>query len=189
VNGRHARRDRALDVVVVDESDEFLTSIERGLKALGCSVWTARTFDEACHVVQSHLPSYVVSEMRVAGRHLADFIDDVRETVPVEQFVVATAYPSVAVAVKMTKWGVAGYLAKPTSAQAIVDTLAGAVDEVEAPEPTAAPTSQWPSLDRTIWEYLNQVHVLSGSMSEAARRLHLDRRSLRRMLAKYPPCR
>ena len=47
----------------------------------------------------------------------------------------------------------------------------------------------WPTLNRTIWEYLNQVYVSAGSMSEAARRLGLHRRSLRRMLAKYPPAR
>jgi ActR/RegA family two-component response regulator len=47
----------------------------------------------------------------------------------------------------------------------------------------------WPSLDRTIWEYINQVVVGAGTLSEAARRLGVDRRSLRRMLAKYPPSR
>jgi ActR/RegA family two-component response regulator len=45
----------------------------------------------------------------------------------------------------------------------------------------------WPSLDRAIWDYLNQVFLASGSMSEAARRLKVDRRSLRRMLGKQAP--
>jgi|SRR5580698_7986910 ActR/RegA family two-component response regulator len=43
------------------------------------------------------------------------------------------------------------------------------------------------SLDRVIWEYLNQVILEAGSISEAARRLRLDRTSLRRMLRKVPP--
>jgi ActR/RegA family two-component response regulator len=45
------------------------------------------------------------------------------------------------------------------------------------------------SLDRVIWEYLNQTILEAGSISEAARRLRLDRTSLRRMLRKIPPLR
>jgi ActR/RegA family two-component response regulator len=38
-----------------------------------------------------------------------------------------------------------------------------------------------------IWQYINDVYASAGSMSEAARRLGLDRRSLRRMLNRTPP--
>jgi ActR/RegA family two-component response regulator len=43
------------------------------------------------------------------------------------------------------------------------------------------------SLDRAIWEYLNQTLVETGSISAAARRLRVDRTSLKRMLRKEPP--
>lgn len=43
------------------------------------------------------------------------------------------------------------------------------------------------SLDRAIWEFLNQALIEAGSISEAARRLRLDRTSFKRMLRKVPP--
>src|SRR5262249_11958482 len=43
------------------------------------------------------------------------------------------------------------------------------------------------SLDRVIWEFINQAVLEAGSVSEAARRLQLDRTSLKRMLRKVPP--
>jgi ActR/RegA family two-component response regulator len=40
-----------------------------------------------------------------------------------------------------------------------------------------------------MWEVLNEAVETAGSVSGAARRLGLHARSLRRMLAKYPPSR
>ena len=78
--------------------------------------------------------------------------------------------------------GIAVYVAKPVTAEMVLAALGDGADWAQAP---ADPC--WPSLDRTIWEYINQVLVEAGSISEAARRLRIDRRSLRRMLAKHPP--
>ncbi len=43
------------------------------------------------------------------------------------------------------------------------------------------------SLDRAIWEFLIQTLREAGSIAGAARRLRLDRTSLKRMLRKVPP--
>ncbi|HXU61884.1 MAG TPA: two-component system response regulator, partial [Polyangia bacterium] len=99
---------------------------------------------------------------------------------------VVTAYPSVASAVQFTRMGFAGYLVKPASPEAVLSAVAGTPEPAEAADVSDL---EWPSLDRTIWEYLNQVHAWAGSLSAAARHLRIDRRSLRRMLAKYPPVR
>jgi two-component system response regulator RegA len=53
---------------------------------------------------------------------------------------------------------------------------------VEVPEATEHLT-----LDRAIWEFISQTVESAGTISEASRRLGLDRRSLRRMLSKYAP--
>ena len=127
-------------------------------------------------------PDYVISEARIGSRSLSEQLGAMAQVVPVGRFVVVTGWPSVAGAVYFTRQGVRGYFAKPAAPQLLVQTLKG--------EPAAACSADapaWPSLDRAVWEYLSQVYVSAGSISEAARRLGLDRRSLRRMLAKYPP--
>jgi two-component system response regulator RegA len=91
----------------------------------------------------------------------------------------------VATAVRAVRLGFDAYLAKPIDPRCIAGLLEGCGRPAAPVEPPD--TEAWPSLDRTIWELVNQVVAVSGSLSEAARRLGLDRRSLRRMLAKYPP--
>lgn len=174
-------------ILLIDEAETFLLSLAGELIKLGVEVSTARTFDAATGALEFKRPSYIVSELRVEGRWLADYIDEVAGRVPVQTFAVVTAYPSVATAVRFTRMGIAAYLAKPVFAGDLMDALpvqrfAGLSDAMG----TTVPLS-WPTLDRTIWEYISRTCAAAGSISEAARRLGLDRRSLRRMLAKHPP--
>jgi two-component system response regulator RegA len=186
VDSGRAKQASAASVLLIDESELSLRALARGLVDLGSNVWTARTFEAAHFILRTCAPSYVVSELRIEGRWLAEFVADVAAKVPIDRFVVATAYPSVATAVRFTRLGVAAYFAKPVSPQALLDGLA--TQAKPGPGASAAPEPfVWPTLDRTIWEYLSEVHASAGSISEAARRLGLDRRSLRRMLAKRPP--
>jgi ActR/RegA family two-component response regulator len=43
------------------------------------------------------------------------------------------------------------------------------------------------TLDRAVWEYIARTVETAGTLSGGARRLGIDRRSLKRMLKKYPP--
>jgi ActR/RegA family two-component response regulator len=95
---------------------------------------------------------------------------------------VVTDYPSIAMAVRCARWGIHTYLAKPVSVAAILETLAGVNIKVEPPLP-----EQPLRLERAVWEYLHRAVTSAGSITVAAEWLDLDRRSLRRMLAKYPP--
>jgi two-component system response regulator RegA len=154
------------------------------LTARGSKTWAARTFEEAQNAIESYRPTYVVSELRVNGRSLFDFLPQIVATVPLRNVVVTTLYPAVATAVRLVRMGIGGYLTKPVCPNIVLGTLLDGY--ADTPDPVDAQLP-WPSLDRTIWEYLCQVYVAAGSMSEAARRLGLNRRSLRRMLSKYPP--
>jgi two-component system, response regulator RegA len=127
-------------------------------------------------------PELVVAEYRLAGKSVIDLLD----CVPRElwsRLVIVTAYGSVASAVRAVKLGVGGYLVKPARGVHVLHAIgqgAAAGDEVQA---------SYLSLDRAIWEVLNEAVEQAGTVSGAARRLGLHARSLRRMLAKYPPAR
>lgn len=126
-------------------------------------------------------PDLVVAEYRLAGKCVLDLLDAVpRELWP--RLVIVTSYGSVASAVRAIQLGVRGYLVKPASG---ADVLRAAGHEAAPPE---APGS-YLSLDRAIWEVLTEAVEQAGTVSGAARRLGLHARSLRRMLAKYPPSR
>ena len=73
--------------------------------------------------------------------------------------------------------GASVVLARPTTFLQIISALEG------KPRRDLPPMS----LDRAIWEYLNQTLSETGSIAAAARRLRLDRTSFKRMLRKRPP--
>ena len=150
------------DITVVDDIDGLLRAVRAGQDA--------------------PRPDLVVAEYRLAGKCVLDLLDAVpREIWP--RLVIVTSYGSVASAVRAIKLGVGGYLVKPASG---VHVLRAAGHEAPAPDETPA---SYLSLDRAIWEVLNEAVEQAGTVSGAARRLGLHARSLRRMLAKYPPAR
>jgi len=127
-------------------------------------------------------PDLVVAEYRLAGKSVVDLLDRVPRALWA-RLVIVTAYGSVASAVRAVKLGVGGYLVKPARGAHVLRAAGhdtAVVDEASAP---------CLSLDRAIWEVLNEAIEQVGTVSGAARRLGLHARSLRRMLAKYPPAR
>jgi two-component system response regulator RegA len=168
--------------LVVDEDEPGAGALVQGLKRRQVAVWRAAALARARDIIRSEGPDLVVTELRVGGKGVFSMIDGFAGLDGAPRFVVATAYPSVATAVRAVRAGVTAYLVKPVS----IDAIVSAVDP-DAAAGDDRRTLAWPSLDRTIWEYINQVFIVEGSVAAAARRMGIDRRSLRRMLAKYPP--
>jgi two-component system response regulator RegA len=175
---------RAPSVLIIDNHEAFGTSLGRGLRELGCATALSTDLRQAEIMCSTSAPSLIVTELRVDGRWAFDFIPELRVQLEHCKVVIVTVYPSIATAVHAIRIGFHGYFAKPVTARAILDAMESTNAEREE---HPARDTRWPTLQRTIWEYLNHVFVEAGTMSEAARRLGVDRRSLRRMLAKYPP--
>jgi len=147
-------------LLVIDDHETCVTGVGRTLQTLRHVVRGAATFQQAVAALQICEANHVISELRVGGRWLFDFLPELSDKVPLSQLVVATAYPSVATAVNLTRMGIAGYFAKPLSIQAVLFELGRGVE----PEGSESDSEGgWPSLDRTIWEYLNQASVAAGS--------------------------
>jgi two-component system response regulator RegA len=76
-------------------------------------------------------------------------------------------------------------LQKPADADEILAAFARSDNP-----PLAVPSSEFdaPSLERVKWEHISRVMSdCGGNISEAARKLKLHRRTLQRILQKYPP--
>lgn len=179
---------RPARILVIDDNRAFADFVVRVFAQQGIAVGIAGAFSEAVAMAAENPPGRVISELRVKDQYLFEHMGALVETIPPGKLVVITAYPSIATAVQFVKMGVAAYVTKPVSAPMLADVcLADSRTDKESDQ--GCRSLSWPTLDRTIWEYISHVHVTAGSISEAARRLGLDRRSLRRMLAKYPPIR
>jgi two-component system response regulator RegA len=170
-------------VLIIDNHDAFCLSLGRSFREIGFGAWLSSDLQQARAICDGSAPALIITELQVEGQWAFDFIPELRERASTCSVAIATVHPSVATAVRAVRMGFEGYFAKPVSASGMLD-LIGDRAPLEVRD-----SRNWPSLDRTIWEYINQVFTDAGTMSEAARRLGLDRRSLRRMLAKFPPAR
>jgi len=144
----------------------------------GYEVWGAEDIQSALEVSRRARPAMVVSELRFRDGNWPDLLEGLRALDPCPPMVILTGYGSVATVVSAIRGGVASYLTKPATA----DQVLAAVEHSPPPDP---PLPHWLTLDEAIWEYINRAVEHTGSIAEAARRLGLERRSLRRMLGKY----
>jgi two-component system, response regulator RegA len=171
-------------VWVVDEDLHAATSLQSEFRALGIAVELLSTSTSVGAQAAGSWPDLLVTELRVKGKWTFPLVTELKRQRPTSKVIVVTAYPSVATAVRAARAGVDDYVSKPVEATALLERLR-ACHQPRAAE--GQPEAAWPTLARTTWEYLNQVLVSAGTVREAARQLGVDRRSLRRMLAKYPP--
>jgi two-component system, response regulator RegA len=191
---RNASQDRLVvgvrprRAIVVDAERASQRTLCQDLVQLGCACRVVSEIAELRDEIAANgAPELIAAEYRLAGKRLDDLLDVIPQAVW-PRLVIVTAYASIASAVRAVKLGVGGYLIKPARGDQVLRaagyTAAGDAPDVAALQDAAQP---YLSLDRAIWEFLTQAVEDAGTLSGAARLLGLHARSLRRMLAKYPP--
>lgn len=184
-----AKAVRPRRAIIVDAERSSQRMLHQDLTQLGCAVRVVAEIAE----LRSELagddgpPDLIAAEYRLAGKRFDDLLEVVPQTLW-SRLVIVTAYASIASAVRAVKLGVRGYLIKPARGDQVL-RAAGYLVPGNAPDVVALQNTSEPylSLDRAIWEFLTQAVEDAGTLSGAARLLGLHARSLRRMLAKYPP--
>jgi two-component system response regulator RegA len=175
----------APSILIVDDDDTLCEQLARAFRKRGFEARTARSYDEAMALARDDAPEMAVVDLRMTGRSGLELIRDLRAIDAETKVVVLTGYGSIATAIDAMKLGAVYYLPKPADA----DDILAAFARGDAP-PLLLPQAEFPapSLERVKWEHINLVLAdCAGNVSEAARRLKLHRRTLQRMLQKYPP--
>ena len=181
---REAEDDAPL-ILVVDDDERLRERLGRALQARGLSVKLASNYDDALRVARESLPEMAVVDLRMPGPSGLELIRALKELDPETRIVVLTGYGSIATTIDAMRLGAVYYLQKPADADDVLSAFARA----EAPPAEGiAQDVEPPSLERVKWEHVSRVLAdCGGNVSEAARKLKLHRRSLQRMLQKFPP--
>jgi len=120
--------------------------------------------------------------MRLEDGNGLDVVSALKRQRPDARAIVLTGYGNIATAVTAVKLGAVDYLSKPVDANDVVAALLS-VDGRQA-DPPENPMSA----DRVRWEHIQRIYELCDrNVSETARRLHMHRRTLQRILAKRAP--
>jgi two-component system response regulator RegA len=172
-------------LLIVDDDATLRERLARALRERGLLVRTAGNYDDAMALAREDCPEMAVVDLRMPGRSGLELIRDLLALDAETKVVVLTGYGSIATTIDAMKLGAVYYLPKPADA----DDILAAFARGEAPPLGDAPAElPVPSLERVKWEHINLVLAdCGGNVSEAARRLGLHRRTLQRILQKYPP--
>jgi two-component system response regulator RegA len=175
----------APSILIVDDDANLRDRLARAFLGRGFDVLTAGDCDAAIAVARDASPEMAVIDLRMPGRSGLELLRELKTLDEQTKIVVLTGYGSIATAIDAMKLGAVYYLPKPADADDILSAFArGQSPPLEAGEHDFAV----PSLERLKWEHINIVLAdCGGNVSEAARRLNMHRRSLQRILQKYPP--
>ena len=179
--GFEARRSNtdSINVLLCALPTTFSTALSAEAEKTGCRV-IGRCKDDVVELratIDARTPHLLVTNLDVPGG--LPLIETARAAKAADLAIVAvTEIPSLVRVAQAVRRGASTVVARPATLGQI---LAAAGSDCTS----LAPVSPM-SLDRAIWEFLNQALIEAGSISEAARRLRLDRTSLKRMLRKVP---
>jgi two-component system, response regulator RegA len=177
--------DSAQLILVVDDDERLRERLARAFEARGLAVRTAADYEHAIEIARESLPELAVVDLRMPGPSGLELIRALKDLDPETKIVVLTGYGSIATTIDAMRLGAVYYLQKPADADDVLSAFA------RAEAPPAENLDQGidpPSLERVKWEHVSRVLAdCGGNVSEAARKLKLHRRSLQRMLQKFPP--
>lgn len=175
----------APSILIVDDDATLRERLATAFRARGLDARTAANYEEASELARSDPPELAVVDLRMPGRTGLELIRELKSIDPETKIVVLTAYGSIATTIDAMKLGAVYYLQKPADA----DDILAAFQRSDSPQIAEEPlTFSAPSLERVRWEHINLIlGDCDGNVSEAARRLKLHRRTLQRILQKYPP--
>jgi len=174
----------APSILIVDDEATLRERLAKAFRSRGYETLTAADCDEAIAVAREAAPEMAVVDLRMPGRSGLELIRELKAIDEETKVVVLTGYGSIATAIDAMKLGAVYYLPKPADA----DDILAAFARGDAPPLELSPDFDVPSLERVKWEHINIVLTdCGGNVSEAARRLKMHRRSLQRILQKYPP--
>ncbi|MBC2600553.1 response regulator transcription factor [Puniceicoccus vermicola] len=175
-------------LLIVDDDERFRERLAISFRRRGYQVSTASGNDEALALCEKESFDAAVVDLCMPNGSGLALIGALRDLDPAMDVLILTGYGSVSTAKEALRQGAVDYLMKPTDAEEIEKILTSPPESPKVSTPT--PDLSVPSLERVEWEHIQRVLVdCENNVSEAARRLGIERRTLQRKLRKYPPVR
>ncbi len=170
-------------VLLVDDDETFGERMSRALQSRGLLVTHVTTLASALRISDADSPELAVVDLRLPDGHGLDVVRHLHSIDETTRIIVLTGYGAIATAVESLKLGASDYLTKPIDA----DQLMAAFERDDDARTSSTRSFTVPSLARVEWEHIQRVLAdCGGNISEAARALHMHRRSLQRKISKYP---
>lgn len=173
-------------ILIIEDDVTYGERLATSFRRCGYQAQAVQQGVDGLAILRSQLVHGVVVDLRLEGESGLSVVRAIRKECPTLPVVVVTGYGSIATAKEALRLGAVDYLMKPADPRQIEHALG--FSPKESGEEPIDDREAVPSLQRVEWEHLQRVlGDCGGNVSEAARRLGIERRTLQRKLAKYPP--
>ncbi|MEE9342367.1 MAG: response regulator transcription factor [Gammaproteobacteria bacterium] len=169
-------------ILIVDDDEIFCDVLGDAFSSRDYRVLLANTIDSALELAKKNEPEYAIIDLKIGHESGLALAQQLHEQDENTRMIILTGYASISTAVEAIKLGAVHYMTKPAD----IDDILGALHKDEG-DATIALSDNPLSVKRLEWEHLQSVlGKCDGNISEAARQLHMHRRTLQRKLAKHP---
>lgn len=169
-------------ILVVDDDEALLRSCHRVLKSRVRS-YAANNSGDALDIARIEAPTAVVVDYVIGKDNGLDLVRRLK-LLQVRRVLVWSGYASTEITVASMRAGADDVRSKPIAPTALLRWFLTGEWRIES---TLADTA---TLDRIQWDYVHRVvGECDGNLSEAARRLGIERATLRRQMRRPAPSR
>ena len=169
-------------LLIVDDDNPFRERLARAMEKKGFDVTQAEGVKKGIESVKVKKPAFAVVDLRLNDGNGLEVVKELQSSNSKSRIIMLTGYGNIPTAVAAIKEGAIDYLAKPADADDVEKAL------LADPEAKAPPPENPMSADRVKWEHIHRVFELCNrNVSETARRLKMQRRTLQRILSKRSP--
>jgi two-component system, response regulator RegA len=168
--------------VLVADGTSAGTGLSDALRAHGYRVTQVARVDDALAVAHATPLAAAITELRLNGECGFQLLKQLTALDERPKVVVVTAFGSVGLALQSIQVGARDFLCKPVTASQVLAAV-GVPEDMHGN--AVSREDGWVSLDRASEQYIRETLTHFGSVAGAARVLGVDRRSLRRRLARY----
>ena len=122
-----------MTILIVDDEPLVRASLRFALKELtmGCQVvGEAENGEDALEQYRHLLPDVEITDVRMPGMNGLDFIETVRRTDHVTQFIIVSGFSEFEYARQAIRFGVRDYVLKPVKSQELGDALINCMDRI-----------------------------------------------------------
>ncbi len=171
-------------LLILEDDIVFAQRLKASLVKHGFQTREARNIDEMARLFELGFePTHALLDLRLAEGSGMEAIPLIRRANASARVVLLSSYGSVRDAVEALRLGADDFLIKPALLADIIGALRG-----ELAKNSETPPELPLSLARVEWEHLqNVLRSCGGNISECARLLGIERRTLQRKLQKFPP--
>ena len=167
--------------LLIVEDDEMLRDrLTRAMERRGFDARAASSVSEGMAAAEAELPDYAIVDLRLLDGSGLSIVEMLEQRDPGIRAIVLTGYGDIPTAVAAARIGAIDYIAKPATADEIVDALVRPRHE-HAPAPIAPIPPEEARKEHIEFVF----HETGDNVSQTARRLNMHRRTLQRFLNRY----